>query len=286
MWVIDRLYKNRNILREKNLEKELILWEFILNSDKDEIKIKKFNKYKNQIKFEINLKEKKGSNSLNFDKKHLNRILETFAQRTYRLNSDHYNIKSLEEMTIDIIKDHTKELLKLPKHLQLFLCTEPNRQGADEAEQRKILNENIGNYSFLAQKPKGHWYLKDNKIEYKDKKIKKMKSIDCIISPKNIDISNLSKVDNSQKIFFGYCKVIMVAGGHQDNQLKDSIDFINQCNKYCENINNNFYFFVQSDGQEAMNKINDLTIAIKNKKKIFAGSSDKLIEWIKSKINE
>jgi hypothetical protein len=78
----------------------------------------------------------------------------------------------------------------------------------------------------------------------------------------------------------------MVAGGHQDNQLKDSIDFINQCNKYCENINNNFYFFVQSDGQEAMNKINDLTIAIKNKKKIFAGSSDKLIEWIKSKINE
>jgi|688.fasta_scaffold77506_3 hypothetical protein len=286
MWVIDRLYKNRNILREENLEKELILWEFILNSDKDEIKIKKFNKYKNQIKFEINLKEKKGSNSLNFDKKHLNRILETFAQRTYRLNSDHYNIKSLEEMTIDIIKDHTKELLKLPKHLQLFLCTEPNRQGADEAEQRKILNENIGNYSFLAQKPKGHWYLKDNKIEYKDKKIKKMKSIDCIISPKNIDISNLSKVDNSQKIFFGYCKVIMVAGGHQDNQLKDSIDFINQCNKYCENINNNFYFFVQSDGQEAMNKINDLTIAIKNKKKIFAGSSDKLIEWIKSKINE
>ena len=286
MWVIDRLYNNRNILREENLEKELILWEFILNSDKDEIKIKKFNKYKNQIKFEINLKEKKGSNSLNFDKKHLNRILETFAQRTYRLNSDHYNIKSLEEMTIDIIKDHTKELLKLPKHLQLFLCTEPNRQGADEAEQRKILNENIGNYSFLAQKPKGHWYLKDNKIEYKDKKIKKMKSIDCIISPKNIDISNLSKVDNSQKIFFGYCKVIMVAGGHQDNQLKDSIDFINKCNKYCENINNNFYIFVQSDGQEAMNKINDLTIAIKNKKKIFAGSSDKLIEWIKSKINE
>ena len=79
----------------------------------------------------------------------------------------------------------------------------------------------------------------------------------------------------------------MVAGGHQDNQLKDSINFINQCNNYCENVsNNNFYFFVQSDGQEAMNKINDLTRAIKNKKRIFAGSSDKLIEWIKLKINE
>jgi hypothetical protein len=286
MWVIDRLYKNRNILREENLEKELILWEFILNSDKDEIIIKKFNKDKNQIKFEINLKEKKGSNSLNFDKKHLNRILETFAQRTYRLNSDHYKINNLEEMTMDIIKDHAKELLKLPKHLQLFLCTEPNKQGVDEAEQRKIINENISKFYFLAQKPKGHWYLKDSKIEYKDKKIKKMKSIDCIISPKNIDISNLSKLDNSQKIFFGYCKVIMAGGGHQDNQLKDSIDFINQCDKYCENINNNFYFFVQSDGQEAMNKINNLKVAIKNKKRIFAGSSDKLIEWIKLKINE
>jgi hypothetical protein len=287
MWVIDRLYKNRNFLREENLKKELILWNIILNSDKDEIKIKKFNKDKNKVQFEINLKKISSKNSSIFDKSHLNRILETFSQRTYRLNSNHYNIKNLEEMTLDIIKDHTKELLKLPKHLQLFLCTEPNRQGVDETEQRNMINESINNLSYFAQKPKGHWYLKNNKIEYEDKKIKKMKSIDCIISSKNIDISNLSTLDNTQKIFFGYCKVIMVAGGHQDNQLKDSINFINQCNNYCENVsNNNFYFFVQSDGQEAMNKINDLTRAIKNKKRIFAGSTDKLIEWIKLKINE
>lgn len=284
MWVIERLYKNRNILREENLKKEVILWNLILNSDESEIKIKGLSKKKDKILFEINLKKK--NNNLNFDKKHLKRILETFSLRIYRLNSDHYNIKKLDEITIDIIKDHTKELLKLPSHLQLFLCTEPNRQGVDEVEQRKIVNEGIIGSSYVASKPKGHWYLKDNKIEYKDKKIKKMKSIDCIISPNDLNISDLSTLDNNKKLFFGYCKVIMVAGGHQDNQLKDSKSFINQCDEYCENEDNNFNFFVQCDGQEAMNKINDLTRIIKNKKRIFAGSSDKLIEWIKLKINE
>jgi hypothetical protein len=289
MWIIDRLYKNRNLLRDENLKKELILWNIILNSNDDQIKIiEEFNIDKNKLKFAINNKKIKIEQSINFEKKHLKRILETFAKSIFRINSTHYNIKNLGEMTMDIIKDHTKELLNLPKHLQLFLCTEPNKQGVDEIEQRKIINENISNFSFLAQKPKGNWYLKDNKIEYADKKIKKMKSIDCIISQKNLDITNLAKLDNKQKIFFGYCKVIMVAGGHQDNQLKDSINFINQCNNYCENVsnNNNFYFFVQSDGQQAMNKINDLTSVIKNEKRIFAGSSDQLIEWIKSKINE
>jgi len=284
MWVIERLYKNRNILREENLKKEVILWNLILNSDESEIKIKSLSKKKDKILFEINFKKK--NNNLDFDKKHLRRILETFSLRIYRLNSDHYNIKKLDEITIDIIKDHTKELLKLSSHLQLFLCTEPIRQGVDEVEQRKIINEGIIDSSYVARKPKEHWYVKDNKIEDKKKKIKKIKSIDCIISPIDLNISDLSTLDKKKKLFFGYCKVIMVAGGHQDNQLKDSKNFIYQCDKYCENKDNNFNFFVQCDGQEAYNKINDLRKIIKNKKRIFAGSSDELIEWIKLKINE
>jgi len=58
MWVIERLYKNRNILREENLKKEVILWNLILNSDESEIKIKSLSKKKDKILFEINFKKK------------------------------------------------------------------------------------------------------------------------------------------------------------------------------------------------------------------------------------
>lgn len=283
METIKRLYKNRNDKREINLDNELKIWKFIHQSGSDDILIAGINSDEEEIIFELNNQKLQ---IYNLNKKEVIRILQTFAKKIFRINSYHYKIKEMSEMNINFIKDHAKELLSLPRHIQLFLCTEPNKQSVDEIEQRNILNEELNLINYFATKPKGNWYIKENNFELRRTKNKDLKSIDCIIAPNNLNIEDLNTIDKNKKVFFGYCKVIMVAGGHQDNQIKDAINFVKKCNIYCQNENNSFIFFIQADGKYAIKNIELIKNNIINNDRIFAGTTIELINWIKNKFNE
>lgn len=74
----------------------------------------------------------------------------------------------------------------------------------------------------------------------------------------------------------------MVSGGHQNNQLKDILSFINQADEYIKNNNDNVFFFVQADGDYCLDNMDKISAEIKDKKRIFAGTTLEIIKGIKS----
>ena len=78
----------------------------------------------------------------------------------------------------------------------------------------------------------------------------------------------------------GTCKVIIESGGAQTGASDDVIEFIEKANDYCKQNDNHINFFAQIDGEEG----NKLTPRIKQyvrNDRVFVGSTDDLIEWLK-----
>lgn len=272
-----KILDNRNVLRENNLQSEINIWKKIseLKDDDENIKIIKKNE---DISFKI-----LNSNYSDVEKKRYQRILDSFAKSIFRINSIQYKLNKITDINIKILKKHANYLLNSPLELQLFFCTEPNRQGVDEEFQIKYLNEGIKQSKLNAKKPDKHYYIFDGQIT--ERKSKTAKSIDVIITKKNENYQKLEFTTKKPEIFFfGYCKVIITSGGHQDNQIKDAISFINESYKHLENNDEqNFYYFVQLDGKEAIRQLAKVKNEIKNKNKIFAGTTETLIKWVNNK---
>lgn len=272
-----KILDNRNVLRENNLQSEIVIWKKIsqLKDDDENIKIIRKN---DDISFKI-----LSSNYTDVEKKKYQRILDSFAKSIFRINSTQYKLSKITDINIKILKKHANYLLNIPLELQLYFCTEPNRQGVDEEFQIKFLNEGIKQSKLNAKKPDKHYYIFSGEIT--EKKSKTAKSIDVVITKKNENYQSLDfSIKKPEIFFFGYCKVIITSGGHQDNQIKDAISFINESYKHLENNNDqNFYYFVQLDGKEAIRQLAKVKNEIKHKNKIFAGTTDTLIKWINNK---
>ena len=74
----------------------------------------------------------------------------------------------------------------------------------------------------------------------------------------------------------------MVSGGHQNNQLKDILLFINKADEYIKNNNDKVFFFIQADGDYCVDNIEKITKEIKNKNRIFAGTTIEINKGIKN----
>ena len=111
------------------------------------------------------------------------------------------------------------------------------------------------------------------------------KSIDVFVAEKNLfpDVYFANTKKFSDKlILLGYQKTIMVSGGHQNNQLKDILLFINKADEYIKNNNDKVFFFIQADGDYCVDNIEKITKEIKNKNRIFAGTTIEINKGIKN----
>ena len=276
---IKRLYENRNNIRKKNLTENIEVWRFILDNIEDDDVI---TKAKNHETLSFKLKNQKLNNKkidfiINTEK-----ALTSVASQIFKMNAIEFNIENIEDIKLDLIKKKISSILNSPSEIQAHFCKNPNKQTCDETLQTLMLNERINELNLYANKAKAYMYIFNGGFTNKNKGAK---SIDIFIAEKNITpelyFTEPKKFSN-KLIFLGYQKTIMVAGGHQNNQLKDILSFINQADEYIKNNNDNVFFFVQADGDYCLDNMDKISKEIKNKKRIFAGTTLEIIKGIKN----
>jgi hypothetical protein len=276
---IKRLYENRNNIRKKNLTENIEIWRFILDNVEDDDVI---TKAKNHETLSFKLKNQKLNNKkidfiINTEK-----ALTSVASQIFKMNAIEFNIENIEDIKLDLIKKKISSILNSPSEIQAHFCKNPNKQTCDETLQTLMLNEKINEINLYANKAKAYMYIFNGGFTNKNKGAK---SIDIFIAEKNITpelyFSEPKKFSN-KLIFLGYQKTIMVAGGHQNNQLKDILSFINQADEYIKNNNDNVFFFVQADGDYCLDNMDKISKEIKNKNRIFAGTTLEIIKGIKN----
>jgi hypothetical protein len=276
---IKRLYENRNNIRKKNLTENIEVWRFILDNIKDDDVITKAKNHET-LSFKLKnqkLKNKKIDFIINTEK-----ALTSVASQIFKMNAIEFNIENIEDIKLDLIKKKISSILNSPSEIQAHFCKNPNKQTCDETLQTLMLNEKINELNLYANKAKAYMYIFNGGFTNKNKGAK---SIDIFIAEKNITpelyFTEPKKFSN-KLIFLGYQKTIMVAGGHQNNQLKDILSFINQADEYIKNNNDNVFFFVQADGDYCLDNMDKISKEIKNKKRIFAGTTLEIIKGIKN----
>ena len=275
---IKRLYDNRNNLRKKNLSENIKIWQFIINNINDNNVVAKAMNYET---LSFKLKNQKMINRNIEFIKNTEKVLTSIASQIFKMNAIEFEIENIEDIKLDLIKKKINSILNSPSEIQAHFCKNPNKQTCDEALQTLMLNEKINDLNLHASKAKPYMYIFNGEFT---KKNKGAKSIDIFISEKNI--SPITYFSNTKKfsdklIFLGYQKTIMVAGGHQNNQLKDILSYINQADEYIKKNNDNVFFFVQADGDYCIDNMSKILKEIQNKKKIFAGTTIEIIKGIK-----
>jgi len=275
---IKRLYKNRNTIREKNLSENIDIWRFILdNIEDDKVFTKAMNHETLQFKLKNqNLKNKNIEFIIGTEK-----VLTSIASQIFKMNAIEFGVENIEDIKLDLIKKKISSILNSPSEIQAHFCKNPNKQTCDETLQTLMLNEKINDLGLHASKAKPYMYIFNGSFT---KKNKGAKSIDVFIAEKNLlsDAYFLNTKKFSNKlILLGYQKTIMVSGGHQNNQLKDILSFINQADEYIKNNNDKVFFFVQADGDYCVANMGKIIEEIKNKNRIFAGTTIEIIEGIK-----
>tara|TARA_B100001250_G_C19637150_1_gene716541 strand:- start:21 stop:875 length:855 start_codon:yes stop_codon:yes gene_type:complete len=275
---IKRLYDNRNNLRKKNLSENIEIWQFIINNINDNNVVAKAMNYET---LSFKLKNQKMINRNIEFTKNTEKVLTSIASQIFKMNAIEFEIENIEDIKLDLIKKKINSILNSPSEIQAHFCKNPNKQTCDETLQTLMLNEKINDLNLHASKAKPYMYIFNGEFT---KKNKGAKSIDIFIAEK--DILPITYFSNTKKfsdklIFLGYQKTIMVAGGHQNNQLKDILSYINQADEYIKKNNDNVFFFVQADGDYCIDNMSKILKEIQNKKKIFAGTTIEIIEGIK-----
>ena len=278
-----RIFKALNKKRRENLETDEKIWKFLLTiKDNDFTKRKGSNRY-SIYKDKVN--EKKYPD-LKWSLDDLNEHLNSFTSEIRRANLLQYFESEENQFQIiepQVIKKHINHYLSCPQEVKIHLCTDPGRQKIHEVEQVKMLNESLADeykcYNFPS-KGKGKKYLDHGEINESSGR-SRCKSIDCAVIQKHLEIKNFNQ---SEKIFLGTLKYIFESGGAQDSQWKDVKGFIKESNDYCNKNDNNYYFYAQLDGKWANDRTNELSNVIENDKRIFAGNSLEVVEWINKNI--
>ena len=263
---IKRILDNRDLLREKNLQSEKKIWKKIIELNDKDIDTKK------SIKVKLNNIE---LNDIN--KNEFKRVFETIVKSIYRMNKIHYGLSRIEDVSLENIKSHISEILKMEKEQQIYFCTEPNKQGVDEDEQLIMLNEALNILKYKALGDQGDIFVSEKGITSTKKGYSKR--VDAIIVHEEDLDKNLDEIKDP--IFIGYNKFIKDSGGHQNNQIDDACNFVADGNRYCEKFDNKKFFYVQLDGPEAEKKMDLVKNHIKSER-VCVGNTLKIIEWSKN----
>jgi len=138
-------------------------------------------------------------------------------------------------------------LIKINEMYASFFAKDPIKQNLAENIQLEVL-QNITNVKKLIQHGKKSIRLYDGDIITKSNKV----------STKSLDF-----YDEDNETYY-YCKYTKDEGGAQDNQFRDVVIFIQECNKYCEKNNNSVKFIALLNGnyynEKKINLLNSLII--------------------------
>ena len=125
---IKRLYENRNNIREKNLSENIDIWQFILDNIED---INVITEARNHETLSFKLKNQKLKNK-NIDFiKDTERVLTSVASQIFKMNAIEFNIESIEDINLDLIKKKISSILNSPSEIQAHFCKNPNKQTCD-----------------------------------------------------------------------------------------------------------------------------------------------------------
>ena len=266
---VKRILDNRDLLREANLKSEKKIWEKISKLKNENIILKD-----ETFKINFNTIDLEEINQQTFQ-----RVFNTLIKSIYRMNKIHYSLSSVKDINLKILKSHVSKILKTKKEIQIYFCTEPNKQGVDEDEQLVMLNEKLNILNYKALGDQGNIFISKNGIT--NEKNGLSKRIDALILNKDYGF-NLTK--DTHPVFIGYNKFIKDAGGHQNNQINDACDFVKDSNNYCKNFEDKKFFYVQLDGYEAERKMYKVNNEIRLKDRICVGNTLKILDWVKKKI--
>ena len=267
-----KILENRKIRRKENLKLETKILKKISELKKSNVIKKKGKK--------IQVKYNKLHNQLTEnEKKLMQRKISTLHKSIIRINQDDYNVYDTNDITLEILTTHAKKLYELDPAIRINFVTEPHKQGVDEILQRDLLNKKIVEFNLKAHAPIKGLYVYDGKIITKKKG--RVKSLDTVVlsSDKSREDFDENKIPEGM-CALGTCKVIIESGGAQTGASDDVIEFIEKANDYCKQNDNHINFFAQIDGEEG----NKLTPRIKQyvrNDRVFVGSTDDLIEWLK-----
>jgi hypothetical protein len=283
--------------RSRNYQEDYKVWEYISNEFNDEYLKQEIAEGKNGVKkIKFSYRKKIGTTK-NGDPKFktypdIQKMLKSLSDKILRVNTIEYEIKSLNDVKIWMIKDCAKNILAMNPKLQLHFCRDPSRQSFGEIVQIALLKGDVSEW------------LEDVDIKgvnldfWKINKLKVGKKIVSDSEIKNPEESEISKkqssrsIDvevNSEKITaYGSLKYSEPVGGLTTAlQPGEEIDFIKECDKYCANPNNKdngVIFFVQSDGTAGELAIPNLKGVVDDSERIFVGNSFEVIKWLNSKI--
>tara|TARA_B100001248_G_scaffold254020_1_gene231910 strand:- start:1451 stop:2305 length:855 start_codon:yes stop_codon:yes gene_type:complete len=278
-----RIYKALNKKRRENLKLDEKIWKFLLSIDDNDFTLRKgsdkYSVYSNKV-------NKEKYPNLDWPLSELNDHLKSFTSEIRRANLLQYfesEDNQYQVINPQILKKHINNYLNCPQEVKIHLCTDPGKQQVHEKEQVIMINEFLTAEYFCHKFPSsgnGSKYLDHGEIS-DIKGRSRCKNIDCVVIQKNFSLDNFKK---SEKIFLGTLKYIFEAGGAQDSQWNDVKGFLKESNDYCDSKDDNVYFYAQLDGKWANDRTKKLSNIIKNDKRIFAGNSLEVIEWINKNI--
>ncbi len=250
--------------RRANLMEELPVWEQIIGNNDIQIQYSSNN-------FSVSYKGKKGGY---FQKK-----IKSLCSKIWRVNSEEYNLKKPNDLKFKHLEDFVKKLVKSPKHIQLYFCTEPTRQSLNQKIQIQILKEILDKNIWTITHPKeGDINIDGRNIVTKDKHSKgsrDARSVDVVIKPNKKYKSNI--------VFYGFNKFSGPKGTATTiYALSEVKRWLKSAMKYCDEVDNEYYFFAQLDGEEAERNFPELNKIIQRyKDRIFINNSSSIAFKIK-----
>jgi hypothetical protein len=191
-------------------------------------------------------------------------------------NFIHYGLKDPSSISWKQIKKMAQLYLDADPWLQINYCMDSTRQGVDEQVQRRMLNQYVG-AGEVFEKAQTGIYVHEGKI-WMDKR--------ALLKHKNQTKLDIKDIDTygeiGKKRIFLFQKYTKVAGGHQDNVYAESFHVVSDFNEYVGANTDENYLVAQLDGeymeQDVIPRLQDI---ITHKKRVFAGNSESVIEWLK-----
>ena len=170
------------------------------------------------------------------------------CSKIWRVCSKEYDLSKPNDLRFSHLEDFVKKLLKSPKEIQLHFCTQPTRQSANQKIQLQILKEILDPKIWIISHPKeGQLNIDGRNIVAKDKHSKSSRdarSIDVVVKP--------NKKYKSSIIFYGFNKYSGPRGTTTtEYALREVEQWLKSAIQYCDEVDNEDYFFAQLDGAEA-----------------------------------
>jgi hypothetical protein len=267
---VGRLQKN-----EQNLIEDKEAWEIIANFSKDDPNVEIIIT-NDDLKIKVNLHK---SLTLTKDKNsRVEQVAKSIADKIFRMNSLDYKLNRITDVKLWMIIEMAKEILKLPKKLQIYFCRNSTRQSIDEHLQIEMLKDGVKNKFTVKKLRSGEKTVTNGTITTK------LKNIPSDQSSRSIDVELVFKDNSIKKIAYGFLKYSGPIGSVTSSlQPGETFSFINECIKYCNNNDDNSYFFVQVDGKAGEREINEMNNHIDSyKNRIFVGNTVDVINWLNS----